>query len=75
MIVSSLLYCMLSSPFPKWTLFGAPTFGGDLLREFCLPGGSVGVSDEGLAVVGTWPASRTIRMLRKDAENKSLRTR
>src|SRR5689334_21653728 len=42
---------MLSSPFPKWTLCGALPFVGDLLLEFCLPGGSVGVSDDGLAVV------------------------
>lgn len=51
MIVSSFSSCMLSSPFPKWTLFGALLFVGDLLLEFCLLGGSVGVSDKGLAVV------------------------
>ena len=51
MIVSSFLSCILSSPFPKWTLFGALPFVRDLLLEFCLPSSSVGVSDNGLAVV------------------------
>ena len=51
MIVSSFSSYMLSSLFPKWTLFGALPFVGDLLLEFCLPGGSVGVSDDGLAIV------------------------
>jgi hypothetical protein len=51
MMVPSFLSCMLSSPVPRWTLFGALPFVGDLLLGFCLLGGSVGVSDEGLAVV------------------------
>ncbi len=51
MIVSSFSSCVLSVPFPKWTLFGALPFVGDLLLEFCLLGGSVGVRDGSLVVV------------------------
>ena len=50
-IVSSFSSYMLSSPFPRWTLFGALPFIRDLLLEFCLLSGCVGVSDEGLARV------------------------
>jgi hypothetical protein len=50
-IVSSFSSCVLSTLFPNWILFGALPFVGDLLLEFCLFGGIVGVSDNGLAVV------------------------
>jgi hypothetical protein len=50
-IVSLFSSCILSSPFSKWILFGALPFVGDLLLKFCLPGGSVGASDDGLAII------------------------
>jgi hypothetical protein len=50
-IVSSFSSCVLSTPLPNWTLSGALPFVRDLLLEFCLFGGIVGVSDNGLAIV------------------------
>jgi hypothetical protein len=50
-IVSLFSSCVLLSTLPRWTLFRALPFIGDLLLEFYLLSGSISVSDNGLTIM------------------------